>query len=765
MSMLVVEHKKGERFIRKGRRVSEVNIILRGSVIMKMKNHQVILETGAVIGLTDAANSRYTCDYIANEDSLLVTYAFNTVDDFKVIFEEQPKYTYAFLHATISQCNKMLKQYEKLQKTDEELYLFIMKQYKEYQLLCKRYKVEEMVFSGKNLITPVEIDSFISKWEMDYVEGLAGQPASILKQFYMPHQEICIGEILRASNLMKQTIENMETMIDYKEERTNLIFGKEGEDLYTLWFDLSKKASRKNYDILEIQKRMKQAQSFLMERKLISGNMVLKGFQEYWRFDFEEYAKTALDPTKSNKNIDIPQEPDNPVGLDYYEYILSYAGIEESRKIQLRELIEKFQQAVSKDNKSREDLEIYKHMTEVFFEIYEKAFIRSLEVDEVSPIMQLFFQFGFFDPLLVSEEKINQLLELIPRLKRNNMQCIYTFYDWLKEIYVGNRNTSKNEFDLDFTGSLRELRKANRITAEEEKMYQLDRGRMVQYEIENMFKSAMKGAYGRGGTYSPVLNEKDITKSLDVMFVTPEKIEAAINAIKFVDFRCFYREIIFYDSEKDGTRMLLQKEIYPDIILAPIIGKQGMMWQESAGVDRESPGRFILPVLTSFDINEMMLSIVASYRWEICRKLQGARWNDITERSLTSEYYDFLQFYKKNKNISADVKEKIKSALSHCKGSFREVFAMDYINWIKYESHGNFRLNKVAREILARYCPFPQEKRMKLLENPMFRSTFSKYENLMLQEETKLKNAFKRYKDLGGEITPQMMETLHFYQK
>ena len=39
------------------------------------------------------------------------------------------------------------------------------------------------------------------------------------------------------------------------------------------------------------------------------------------------------------------------------------------------------------------------------------------------------------------------------------------------------------------------------------------------------------------------------------------------------------------------------------------------------------------------------------------------RWNDITEPSLTSEYCDYIQFYRKNHDLSAEAKEKIKNAL------------------------------------------------------------------------------------------------------
>ena len=169
--------------------------------------------------------------------------------------------------------------------------------------------------------------------------------------------------------------------------------------------------------------------------------------------------------------------------------------------------------------------------------------------------------------------------------------------------------------------------------------------------------------------------------------------------------------------------------------------------------------------MSVMDLDTVMLDVVGHYRWEICRKLQGARWNDITEKSLTAEYFDYLSFYKKNKLLSAETKEKIKTQLQKNKGSFTQMFVQDYVLWMKYESKGNFRINKVVREIMSKYCPFIADTRYKLLENPIYRSAFSKYENLAIQQETKFKNALKKYKDHGGEITVELMEALHYYQK
>ena len=103
---------------------------------------------------------------------------------------------------------------------------------------------------------------------------------------------------------------------------------------------------------------------------------------------------------------------------------------------------------------------------------------------------------------------------------------------------------------------------------------------------------------------------------------------------------------------------------------------------------RDTSARFLFPIFTAVDIDDMMVDTVGRYRWEICRKIQGVHWNDIREKSLTAEYCDYLQFYRKNRELSTEAKEKIKSALLRGRNNYREVFVKDYQNWMKYESKG-----------------------------------------------------------------------------
>lgn len=187
------------------------------------------------------------------------------------------------------------------------------------------------------------------------------------------------------------------------------------------------------------------------------------------------------------------------------------------------------------------------------------------------------------------------------------------------------------------------------------------------------------------------------------------------------------------------------------------------MWQETAGIKRDTSARFMFPVFTAVDIDDMMIETLGRYRWEICRKIQGVHWNDIREKSLTAEYCDYLQFYRKNHELSTEAKEKVKSALLRGRNNYREVFVKDYQNWIKFEAKGSYRLNKIARDILIVYCPFSKSIREDLKSNPMYQNAMHKLAVENAKKIQRIRGVYDKYQKSGGTITPELAENLDYY--
>ena len=406
-----------------------------------------------------------------------------------------------------------------------------------------------------------------------------------------------------------------------------------------------------------------------------------------------------------------------------------------------------------------------KEIANVFYDVYEKAFLRSVtENKKLSPILQMFFNFGFMETKLAGLENAKILYNLVDSLSMFHSEGVYTGYEWLKSIYEGKNEPSRNEFDLDYKGYLLQQRQQGEITEEQQKELLQDQKGKVSFEIRNMFRSAHRITYGRVTTFNPILCESDLVTTIEKMALTAERVEQAINYVRQLDYSILFREVLFSDPEHGIQQEWIHKEVLPNIILMPGAGSRGMLWQETAGSRNDTPARFVFPIFAIMDVEEQMLQNMGRFRWEICRKIQGVHWNDLRDPSLTSEYYDYMQFYRKNNELSADIKEKIKQTLLKTRNNYREMFVKDYENWIKFESQRSLRLNKVARRILMQYCPFSKEIRQNLISNPIYENAFRKVDEENRKKENRINALYDRYVAAGGELTPELKENLRFYQ-
>ena len=251
--------------------------------------------------------------------------------------------------------------------------------------------------------------------------------------------------------------------------------------------------------------------------------------------------------------------------------------------------------------------------------------------------------------------------------------------------------------------------KNNQITKKEAIQLQIDMDKKLQYEIDNMVRSNHRLLSEQVTSFVPILFSEGCNLGLKRTLLTSYRCNRAIKKINQIDFTLFSRELIFSDQKAGIVKDYVIKEIYPDIVLFPCYGSRGTMWQEITGRKRDTPGRFMFPIFLETDELSAMLPIIGRFRWEMCRTIQGMKWNDIREKSLTSEYQDYIQFFRKNNSLSEEWKEKIRNQIKASRNNTKEIFTRDYIEWVTRESTGGVRLNKVSREILSTYCPFNKE--------------------------------------------------------
>ena len=404
------------------------------------------------------------------------------------------------------------------------------------------------------------------------------------------------------------------------------------------------KIKQKKYEIEPAAKEIQLIAKVAEKLGVYNPRMIIRRLKEFKEYDYDNTDSTADETaTVVRKEMDILTE-------DCLGHILDYAGYNDDEVLDICNQMHQYQNLPDMFSMDKEVYDIRKKLTALYYEIYRRVFMRAVK-DETSltPVLEMFLHFGFMDLSFVGEERAKELYDAVAHIDICRSEHIYTIYEWLKAIYHGEKETSKNDLEMDYQVYLVDLVKTGKLNQQQYEALQNNREKMVEFEIKNMFASCNKMTYGRITTFCPMLCKQDLINSIDKMLVTAERLETALNEVRKVDYSIFYREIMFSDVEKGINAERIMKEVLPDIILMPNAGGKSAMWQEISGLRSNTPGRFMFPILTAMDLDDMMLEVTGRFRWEMCRRLEGVRWNDVREHSLTAEYCTYLQFYRKNR--------------------------------------------------------------------------------------------------------------------
>lgn len=756
--METVKVSKGRHFLKRGDRIKGLFVILQGSVRAVSKNDEIDMEAGSIIGLMESVSKVYLCDYIANTDCVLYAYPYRGTEDYKKIFATDEKYVAVFTMGAVRQTAIMLKRYDAFLKGAQKYYVTLMDYYGEYEKLCNDYQLPIQPFQQLTSMPPVVLEESIEGWTMEYYAKMATFSLKHIDQFLARDYVIGIGEIQNAVCWMVKSLSLIEELKNYLNVHKEHLLSANEEDLFRMYFDLARKAAGTGVDLEPILEKISEIMEYCRGSHLFPERLMDARFQQYEGYDFYETVELG----DTDIWVDESQE-EYEAGMDYLEQILVYSEYEATKAEDFRKNLQEYKNLPDRLATTDDVRKLRRQITQGFFDIYELAFYRTLKKGKIPVAVKMFLNFGFMDEELAGEDNTHSIFDLVAELNVFKSDNVYTIYEWLMSIYRGENEPSRNEFDMDYISYLNEQKKTGKITAAQVKEMADDRHEKVDFEMKNMFVSTNRATYGKISTYCPVLCEDDIVGTVENMLVTAEKASTALDGIRKVDFSLFYREVGYSDPEHELNMEQIQKEVLPNIILMPNAGTRAMMWQETAGIKRDTSARFIFPIFTVVDVEEMMIEVAGRFRWEMCRKIQGVRWNDITEPSLTSEYNDYIQYYRKNHDLSQEAKDKIKNSLTKAKNNFREVFVRDYHSWIRYESKGSFRLNKVARDIIFRYCPFNREIRMLLGANPMYREIFEKYEILKERKKRHVELWYDRYQKKGGQINEELQVNWDFY--
>lgn len=444
--------------------------------------------------------------------------------------------------------------------------------------------------------------------------------------------------------------------------------------------------------------------------------------------------------------------------LDYAECLPETADI-------FRTHLEEYKQLKNKNSDAPDASRLRKELASEFYEIYISAFQNSLFDEHIPTILKMFFQFGFMDADLAGQENACYLYSIADTYHDLPEKGIYTMYHWLRAIYNGEKSPSITELESSYEKYVQELVSLNKIDQKMADKMLHDNAQKTMFELNNLFPSVCKITNGHLATYCPVLSEHQFVRKPEDILLHAEAIQQCLEQICTIDYSLFYHDSLTVLCQSENIHDYFHVEIRPDIILTPLVGTRSAMWQAYSGRSQLSPARMMLPIFDLENLQKGIIHMSGEYRWEICKRVQGSHWNDVTEPSLTSLYYDYLQFFKKNSELSSDAKEKIRTDLSKYKQNFREYFIHDYQVYILSESNASPRLNKVARSILFSQCPFAAPIRENLSANPLYTDPIHRNYIHSAQRLHQLNNLKVKLENLKQPVPQSLFDEMEFWKK
>lgn len=764
--MTAKEFTKGSIIIGAGNPIDFIALISKGSVKAIFPYGDITLGMGDALGAIDIGTNIHSCTYIALDNTTLLIYPYEILGDLLEIVRDNRDVSLLLTNSIIKQVCDITDLYVLSDFSSDNLYQYLIDSYEDYEVLCRQYGQPPTVLKGLGELAPLSLDDKIEDWQTQYYENVRRLEQPLKAQLFQNNPDICIGFLYKTSLDINHILLLCEEIFSYNKKVSTFLLNEQHLDFFALLIDLYGNISKTTTDRQPAKELIDNLTTQLKANPCIDASFYRNRLLEYTKLLADERAiSTAVpDPEEQPAIAEVPVSPDIALS-DSLGTILKYADCPAKTSEALRSKIDEYKQVLDKNSDEDNVRELRLGITKLFYEIYYAVFQISLMDKAVPIIIKMFLNFGYLDEELTGRDNAYYLYSIADHYKGDAKHSIYTFYEWLVAIYKGLKDPSRNEFDVDYTAYVHDLKVSGKIAAAAEQQLLRDNAQRTMYELQNMFPVVNKVTFGRITSYCPVLCEQNILKPLASVIAKPPVIIDALNTIRTLDYSAFYRDNIYSNPECNIAKEYISMEILPDIILMPNIGTRGVMWQEIEGRKRATPSRMMFSVFPLTDIKSLLIQLTGHYRWEMCKRVQGARWNDVSDPSLTSDYCDYAQFYRKNNDLSTQAKEQIKTNLLKAKNNYRELFIRDYMIWIMYEGNGSPRLNKVVRSILFNYCPFSLHTREKLNVNPLYTDLVNKYNVKKQQRISHLDNVIKKLSSSGIQIPEEIKKQRDILEK
>jgi len=753
--------------------VNCICMILRGKVAVRGKGVSLPLGAGSFLGINDFYAGRNLCDYVAVETVTFFAFPVSVSKGLKNILSANQDYGGLMVWAFARYIAELRRLYDEMCDNAKLLSEEVKKHYLQY--------IEYGNVAGLNprsLAFAEELKPFapvvLDTRKMEYYKEASRISLEKHKEYYLDSIVMSEQQVEDEAALVNTLLSACAEAAEYLEDVFYCLINNSDKNLFLYVASLLVEANQKGVDaetlsrmLDELTDRINSTESFLCERLGSPINVNRKRMEEvYVSVISGNTTATGLVKEENPVAETLDEEHMNQIKKilsGSLQQILSFAEWEKERADAFRTAIESFVGLT--DRMSAEDTvrKLKREISKLFFDLYQDVFLHAYGVQSVPMAVELFLDYAYVDERLITDEQLAQFCSF--KKESQEAPCeVYTIREWLRLIYEGKKEPSRSEMDMTFEENLRDMRKRGILTEEQMRAAATDRKARMEYEIHNMFSCNDRLVNGQISTFVPILYAEGLGMAPSKSYLTKKKVNEVIRNLMKKDPTIFYREVMYRSEVFQIEKEFVMKQVLPEIIMLPCNGVRAIMWQEITGKRRDSKARFLLPHFYEGDPEDVMIQTFGRFRWELCRTMMGLAWNNIQIKSLTSEYCDYLQYYRKNHELSEEKREKIKLQIQKAKGSTKEAFVQDYEIWMKYESVGAVRLNKVARELVATYCPLGAEFRNLLKAQPIFEDAMGRFERGRSKKVYELEMRYRMLEREKGELPEALTENLNYYK-
>ncbi len=614
----------------------------------------------------------------------------------------------------------------------------------------------------KYVFPGLPLESIADLKQCSFFKRLMGAGQEIVKSSMRSDPNIATYIFETASdNLIKilDRIENVHKEIDeqiahlFGEEESWAMYLADGKGL-DRWASTGKLSPDFLKNLLTVAMKINEFYEEISGEKIVENYSGLKRLHELYQSRKDSGGEAA--PAQQRQAAIAPS-----IGKEYknsIHQIFEFALFDKENQKILLQALKTFKEMKNPFNTEIDGRKVRRTITKAYWDLYKQAYIRSRS-EGVAPLpVRQMIRFGFLDETLVEPQQLVELHELINRHIERTEIPIHLEEEFLMRVNTGQDIPSINEMGLTYEQHLKEEGKAP-TPKDKKKAPDVDDGvKKTFYEIEQRVQRTVAVCSGSTATAFPVLTAMVVKTGLTNLYVSKRKLESVIKELRDVDYSVFYREASIDLGER---RELIKQEVVPNFIILPAFGSKTMMWQDLEGINRKSRGRIVVPILFMGDLIKAMAHTFAVFRYELNRTITGAMWRDPVEGGITGIYLDYVQFFKKNPNLSIEAKEKIKEKFKSLRDD-RSKFAYDYMLWVLFEKDGTPKLNNVVRDIFYKNIPFKKEVRTKLETMPAFAETAVRFKNVNTRTVEGYKRKFKKYLDDPGNMPEELKRFMDF---